>query len=260
MTGPIHRVHPAATGFDGVADAYERARPDYPEAALRAVEDRLDLGPASVVVDLAAGTGKLTRAIRGTIGLRVIAVEPSPGMRREFVAAVPGVPILDGTAERIPLGDASVDAVAVGQAFHWFRGAEALTEIARIVRPGGGLALLWNQRDERVPWVRRFGDLLREVRESGVPSARQDSWREAFGGRPEFGPLEVERLESLQPMDRDGLVDRALSVSFVARLPPGERAALLERVRALARDDPDLRDRPRIEFPYVTELYWTQRR
>ena len=254
------RVHPVAKGFDVAAEAYERARPEYPTEALRTLAERLAIGPGSVVLDLAAGTGKLTRALRNVLDVRVIAVEPSAGMRSAFLAAVAGVPLLDGTAEAIPLGDGTVDAVVVGQAFHWFRPPQALAEIARVLKPGGGLGLLWNNRDERVGWVDRFGAILREVEHDDAPRARSASWQGAFTEPGPFGPLTKETCESAQPLPVGALVDRALSVSYVARLPDPEKDRVARKVRDLLRDDAELAGRATIEFPYVTEIYWTRRR
>jgi SAM-dependent methyltransferase len=254
------RVHPTARGFDRAAEAYERSRPEYPRAAMEAIRDRLDVGPAATVVDLAAGTGKLTRSLRAAFGPRIIAIEPSAAMRAEFLRAVPEVPLLDGTAEHIPLGDASVEAVVVGQAFHWFDVDPALREIARVLRPGGGLALIWNNRDERVPWVARFGEIVHAVERPGAPSARAHSWRRGFDRSPLFEPLTPERFESVQSLDRAGLVDRALSISYVAQLLPEQRDQLAERVRALWRDEPILAGSETVGLPYVTELFWCRRR
>ena len=140
----MSRIHEAAAvGFARGADAYERGRPEYPADAL----EPLRLSPDLTVLDLAAGTGKLTRPLAAS-GARVIAVEPVAEMR----AALPSsVETLDGTAESIPLGDGSVDLVTVGQAFHWFDGDAALAEIHRVLRPGGRLALVWNRRVEDAP-------------------------------------------------------------------------------------------------------------
>jgi SAM-dependent methyltransferase len=259
-TAPRDRVHPVARAFDGAAPIYERARPEYPVEAMRAIRDRFAWGPAATVVDLAAGTGKLTRSLQAAVGARIIAVEPSEGMRREFIRAVPGVPILDGTAERIPLGDGSVEAVVVGQAFHWFDAERALPEIARILRPEGGLALIWNNRDERVPWVARFGAIIHAVEHDEAPSARATAWKDRFEGSARFGPLQEARFDSVQRLTAEGLVERALSVSYVARLPSDGRAGVAEEVRALLASDPALVGRPEIPLPYVTELYCAQRR
>ena len=255
----LARVHPRARAFDAAAGAYERARPDYPEAAVRAFRTALGIGPDSVVLDLAAGTGKLTRSLRAAGPIRLLAVEPSEGMRREFLAAVPDVPILDGTAERIPIADGRVDAVVVGQAFHWF-GPEAPAEIARVLRPGGGLAVFWNVRDETVPWVERFGALVYDGGRGRDISHRDGAWRTRIEASGAFGPLGSATFRWRQPLVPEDLVVRALSTSYVAALDADGQRRVTEGVRALLRDTPELSGRTTIELPYVSELHWAFRR
>lgn len=250
----------AATGFARGAQAYEASRPSYPAAALSCIVGRSGLGPGRRVLDLAAGTGKLTRLLVPS-GAEVVAVEPVAAMRAELVAASPGVEALDGTAEAIPLPDASVDAVTVAQAFHWFDPVPALAEIARVLRPGGTLLVVQNERDVEVGWVRRFGDLLDTGRGRPYDVYYGVDWSDRAvaegagaylgGGRDEF------RWE--QPCDGELLVERAASVSVVASLPDLERERVLDRVRHLAATDPDLAGRPSFPFPYTTRVAWAHR-
>ena len=144
-----------AASFGAAADHYDRGRPSYPAEAV----DWLVPTTAHHVLDLGAGTGKLTRLLHDR-GLDVLAVEPSPGMRARLAAALPDVRLLDGTAEAIPLPDASVDAVLVAQAWHWVDPARAVPEVARVLVPGGRLGLVWNIRDEREDWVRQLGQTM----------------------------------------------------------------------------------------------------
>jgi ubiquinone/menaquinone biosynthesis C-methylase UbiE len=229
MAERLHRT--AAEGFARTAAAYERGRPGYPAAALEWLVEGLGLGEGRTVVDLAAGTGKLTRQL-AAICARVIAVEPLAEMR-----ALIGAPVeaLEGTAEAIPLPDGCADAVTVAQAFHWFDGVAALAEIHRVLRPDGGLALIWNERRAEDP-LNAALDALLEPHRGDVPRHRSRSWREAFDRTRLFGPLESRQFEHSQELDPDGLVDRVRSISFVATLPEGERAQLLERARALAEE------------------------
>jgi SAM-dependent methyltransferase len=230
----------AAEGFARSADAYDRGRPGYPEPAIRHL---VGLLPAhAVVLDLAAGTGKLTRPLLEA-GVRVIAVEPVAEMR---AALPPDARALDGTAEAIPLERGAVDAVTVGQAFHWFEGDVALAEIARVLRPGGSLALLWNRRVDEAPVNRAIEELLAPYR-ADVPTHRGDAWRGAFARRPEFGPLEERVFENLQELDADGLEARVGSISFIASREPEERAQVLSRARALAGEGV-------VEVPYRTQV------
>jgi SAM-dependent methyltransferase len=233
MSG-IHRA--AAEGFSRSAEAYERGRPEYPDAAIEYVVELMR--PGATVLDLAAGTGKLTRPLVAA-GLRVVAVEPVAEMR----AALPGA--LDGTAEAIPLGDGSVDAVTVGQAFHWFDGDAALAEIARVLRPGGLLALVWNKRVDTDPLNQAIEELVAPYR--GDTPGHRGPWRAAFDRTSAFTPLEEAAFEHPVIQDADSLEARVGSISFIAALDPAERAAVLERARAIAGDG-------EVTIPYRTEV------
>lgn len=233
------------TAFREVADAYERGRPGYPEEAVRwlAGEQPHD------VIDLGAGTGKLTRSLLA-LGHRVTAVEPLDEMRAELQAAVPGARALVGSAESIPLPDASADVVTCAQAFHWFDHAKALPEIARVLRPGGRLALVWNSRDDRDPWMARLSAIignepvddadLAPVRESGL-----------------FGPVETADFRLEQVLDRDGLVDLVTSRSYCAKLSPEDRDPVVAEVASLY-DETAGTDGVRLA--YVTVCFRAERR
>jgi SAM-dependent methyltransferase len=236
----MHRA--AAVGFARSADAYERGRPEYPAAAIAFVAGLLP--PGAELLDLAAGTGKLTRPLLAA-GLRVTAVEPVAEMR----AALPGA--VDGTAEAIPLGDGSVEGVTVGQAFHWFDGDAALAEIARVLRPGGLLALLWNRRVEEDPVNAAIEEIIGPYRED-TPSHRGSPWRAAFERTTLFGPLSVELFDNVLEQDADGIEARVGSISFIAALAEGERESLLERARAIASSGT-------VTIPYKTEVHTCRR-
>lgn len=222
----MKEIHPAARGFARSAAAYARGRPDYPDEAV----DRLVFAlPGSDVVDLAAGTGKLTRSLCAR-GCDVVAVEPVAEMRAAIQAPARAV---DGTAEATGLPGASADGVTVAQAFHWFDGPRALAEIHRVLRPGGVLALIWNGRHMEDEIHERIEALLAPHRGS-VPAHRRERWREAFAGSPHFGPLREQTFANEQVLDADGIADRIGSISFVAMLAEAEREALLRQARALA--------------------------
>jgi len=249
-------VHDLARGFDRATEAYDRGRPEYPAGAVAALAAALDLRPGRRVLDLGAGTGKLTRALAST-GADRIAVEPLDGMRETFARRVPDVTVLAGTAEAIPLGDGSVDAVVCGQSFHWFDVPRAAGEIARVLRPGGGLGLVWNLRDESVPWVAELSRLM-DVFDHGAPRARERAWRAPLDATGRFGPIEGTVVPFEQTVDRPTLVDRVLSVSFVAVLTDDEKARVAAAVTGLAdRVFPGARTFP---LPYRTEVSWTVRR
>lgn len=248
-------VHEAAArGFDKGAEAYERGRPDYPEAAVAWLAPQLGLTAGSVVVDLAAGTGKLTRQLVPT-GAKVVAVEPVAAMRTQLERAVPDVEVLDGTAEDMPLPDASVDAVTVGQAFHWFDAPVALAEIARVLRPAGGLGLIWNRRDLSAPLDAAVSEIM-EPHRGTAPAHRQDRWRSVLVAEEgPFGPVEELRVPHEQRTDVDGLVDRVASTSFIAALPDDVRTGVLDRVRGLVAPG-----EVHLPLHYITEVFACHRR
>jgi len=237
----IHRA--AATGFARAVDEYERGRPGYPPAAIEA----LGLRPGETVLDLAAGTGKLTRLLVEA-GATVIAVEPVAEMRAVLPAAVRA---LEGTAEAIPVADASVDFVTVAQAFHWFDGDAALREIHRVLRPGGRLALVWNRRVEDAP-INRELEAIFEPHRADTPTHRYDAWRAAFERTDLFGRLDEHVFPNDQRLDADGLAARVGSISFIAALPERERAEVIAATRELAADGP-------VSVPYRTEVQVAER-
>jgi SAM-dependent methyltransferase len=246
-------IHPQAEGFGAVAAEYERGRPGYPPAAVEWLLEQLGVGPGSRLVDLGAGTGKLTRQLAGR-GAVVLAVEPVPAMRAALAAAVRGVEVLEGSAESIGLEDRSVDALVVGQAFHWFATDVALAEIHRVLRPGGRLGLIWNRRDVSQPLQAELGKLFATYR-GDTPSHASGEWRRVLQASASFGPLHEASFTLDQVLDTEGLVARGLSMSFVATLTPDARHEIAERLRAIARDHGEP-----IVLRYGTECYSTQAR
>jgi SAM-dependent methyltransferase len=231
-----------ASSFGEVADAYERARPGYPDDAVRWLTgDR----PCDVV-DLGAGTGKLTRSLVA-LGHRVVAVEPLPEMRRHLRAAVPQARVLAGSAEAVPVAAESADVVTCAQAFHWFEHDVALPEIARVLRPGGRVALVWNTRDDRVPWVAELSDTV-----CGRETVTQ---RDAVGPLEAsglFGPVEQASFPLVQRLDRQTLLDLVLSRSYCAVRSEAERAPLLEQAGRIF--DANARGGV-VELAYVAECF-----
>jgi SAM-dependent methyltransferase len=255
------RIKGAALGFDANAGAYEASRPSYPAEAVAHIVGHGGIGPGTRVLDLAAGTGKLTRLLVPT-GAEVVAVEPVAGMRDRLTALLPGVEVHDGTAEDLPLADGSVDAVTIAQAFHWFDAPVALAELRRVLRPGGHLFLVWNVRDRDVDWVRVFGDLLVDGPDAERPydSYYEVDYAALVAGDGGFAPVQRWDHAWDQPSDPDLLVARAESVSVVGSLPPAGKARVLDRVRNLAATHPDLAGRDRFPFPYVTRVWRTTTR
>ncbi|MFI2101724.1 class I SAM-dependent methyltransferase [Isoptericola sp. NPDC019693] len=243
-----------AASFDRDADVYAQVRPTYPREAL---EWLLPDG-ARQVLDLAAGTGKLTAGAVGLLGdgADVVAVDPSAAMLAELSARLPGVATHRGTAEHIPLPDASVDAVLVGQAWHWFDAEAAVTEIARVLRPGGTLGVVWNDRDTDVDWVARFGEILH----------RGDHLEPVEGHQPlmelgdRFTAVEAGTFRWADRLPTGALRTLAGTRSYLLTLPDDERAARLAEVDALVRTHPDLAGRAELDLPYVTSAYRAHRR
>jgi SAM-dependent methyltransferase len=230
-----------AHSFGGVAEAYERGRPTYPVEAVRWL-----LGEqALTVLELGAGTGKLTRVI-AQLGHDVHATDPDPEMLKILERELPGVRAAEASAEDIPLGDASVDAVIAAQAFHWFDLDRALPEISRVLRPGGHLCLVWNYRNEKIPWVRRLGGLI------GTQEQQEDP-AQALIFSELFGFVEDKEFAHWQVIHRKSIQDLVLSRSNVAVLDEQGRAAKLAEV--LAFYDEYGRGMDGMQLPYVTRCY-----
>ena len=234
------RVRGPYTAFRDVAGAYERARPGYPEDAVRWLVGE---GPRDVV-DLGAGTGKLTRTLVA-LGHRVVAVEPLDEMRVQLAAAVPDVQALAGSAEAIPLPDDSADAVTCAQAFHWFDHGRALPEIARVLRPGGRLALVWNSRDDADPWMARLSAILgnETVDDDDLAPVRSSGL---------FAAVESARFRFEQVLDHDGLLDLVNSRSYCAKLAPEDREPILDAVARLYGETAGAEG---VRLAYVTECF-----
>ncbi|WP_062210182.1 class I SAM-dependent methyltransferase [Aureimonas sp. AU12] len=257
MTTPADLHEAARIGFGAEAEAYARGRPEYPAGIVDWLRDELGLGSGHLAVDLGAGTGKFTGRLLET-GAEVVAIEPIPEMRAQLNARHPGLRILEGSAQAIPLPEASADAIVCAQAFHWFATREALAEIRRVLRPGGSLGLVWNVRDESVPWVAALSELMRP-HEGTAPRFYFGAWRAVFPAEG-FGPLEVTRLRNHQRGEAERvIVDRTLSVSFIANLPSLQRSRFEADLRDLIAATPELRDAREVTFPYETVAYRTIR-
>lgn len=247
-------IHESASrGFQRGADAYERGRPSYPREALDWLFAQLDLRPGRTVLDVGAGTGKLTRELVAT-GATVLAVEPVPAMRGVLEQVVPEARSLEGTAEALPVDDGSVDAITVAQAFHWFDVPTTLVEFHRVLLPAGRFGLIWNRRRLEDP-LHRGINAITEPYHHETPSHLRGEWREPLEASRLFtsaGQLEVP-YEHL--VDVDGVVDRVASISYIAALPERERDEVIGRVRGLAEQAP----KP-LRLAYATETYVYERR
>lgn len=238
-----HPDRTPARAFGTVADAYDRGRPGYPREAAAWLTD-LGAGDPVTVLEVGAGTGKLTEQLVA-LGHDVLATDPDPEMLAVLGRRLPDVRTAVAPAEDLPLPDASVDVVVCAQAFHWLDPEVALPEIARVLRPGGHLALVWNERDERIPWVRRLGRLL-------GGGQRGESHR-ALVHSPLFGFVEDRAFRSWQTLNRSTVQDLALSRSHVATRDDTGREEL--RAQVLAFYDDYGRGMDGMQLPYVVQCF-----
>jgi SAM-dependent methyltransferase len=257
VSGRGGAIHEAARGFELAPKAYEIGRAPYPPEAIDRLVFELGIEPGKRVLDLAAGTGKLSRLLVPT-GAFLVAVEPVAAMREALPRSLPGGQVLEGTAEGIPLPNGSVDAVTVGQAFHWFDGDAALAEIHRVLRPGGRLGLIWNVKDESVDWIEKLGAIMESYR-GDAPRVASGAWKAAFDRTVLFTRLERARFSFVHAADFATVLARVTSVSFIASLPPAEFAWVVEEVRTLLATHPQTKGRTTFELPYRTGVYWCER-
>jgi SAM-dependent methyltransferase len=245
MTLDAHRL-----SFGATAAHYDRARPTYPVAALKWTFAPLGAGRLRVV-DLGAGPGLLSRAVAAA-GHEVIPVEPDPGMRARLDAVTPGVRALAGSAEAIPLPDASVDAVLAGTAYHWFDPELAHPEMARVLRPGGVLAAIWNDRDKATAWVAELSRLIATHRHVSGRRAELDGSR-SFG--PLFGDVTRQQFPHVVPQSPPGIADLVASRSNFLTATPAEQRLILDQVAELCATHPELAGRDAFDLPYLTTVY-----
>lgn len=237
-----------ARSFGAVAAAYDAGRPTFPADALTWI-----LGPGRLqILDLGAGTGKLSK-VAASLGHDVVAVDPSEEMLA-LCRRVPGVDTMVGAAESIPLAHASVDAVLVGQAFHWFEHARALPEIARVLRPHGVLGLLWNNHDTVVPWVRRLHRAI--IGEDFLTGNDEFDPMPILLQSDLFSMVETARFRHWHDLDRNGLRQLAQSRSRVAVLTESRRESVLEQIDAIY--DSTARPPEPLRVPYFTNCYRTR--
>jgi SAM-dependent methyltransferase len=243
-----------ADAFGRAARDYELGRPGWPEPLLDEVAGELGLGPESRVLDLAAGTGKLTRLLVPRFR-HVVAVEPDAAMLAVLAEVVPEAEPLAGSAEAIPLPDDAVDAVFVAEAFHWFASDGTVAEIVRVLRRRGGLVLMWNtqtRHDPRLPEEanRVVEDAIERGGASGISRVLSGAWREPLTTAP-FEELRERQFDREETISRDQRIAYLLSISSIASQPAAARIELADRVRALAPDVPYRR-------LLHTDLCWTR--
>ncbi|MBI4957275.1 MAG: methyltransferase domain-containing protein [Myxococcales bacterium] len=243
----------AGRGFARASDSYERGRPGYPEAAVAWLLERAGVGPGTRVLDVGAGTGKLTRLLVPS-GAALAALEPVAEMRALLCQSLPTVALVAGTAEAVDAPAGSCDVVTVAQAFHWLDGPRALAELHRVLVPAGRLALVWNERDEATPWIHALTVLFDRFA-GDAPRFRTGAWRRAFEDTALFGPLEERSFAWTHLVDEAGLRARYASVSYVAALDPATRARALAEALDLARPHRDALGRYALR--YATRVFVT---
>jgi SAM-dependent methyltransferase len=259
MTDESFSIHQAAAeGFQKAPEVYESGRPDFPPEAIRYLAKHLSIDSASHVLELGAGTGKLTRLLV-PLGCHITAVEPVEGMRRKFASLLPEVFLMAGTAESLPLEAETVDVVLVATAFHWFDYAKALVEIHRVLKPGGWLGLLWNVRDESAPWVAQLAKII-EPYEGDTPRYKTFQWKKVFDETVLFTPLQKTEFPFIQMGNIQTVLDRTRSVSFVAALKPIEQEKVLDAVRQMLEIDYGVKPQAVLDIPYRTDLFWCVKR
>jgi SAM-dependent methyltransferase len=242
--------------FEAAAGLYDRSHPDYPDEAVDLLVRLLGLHAGRTLLDLGAGTGKFSR-LAADRGATVVALEPAAGMIRQ--AGGPGVHPVRAVAEALPIRRHGADAVCAASAFHWFDGRRALGEMHRALRRGGRLALLWNQRDDAVPWVAALSAIVNR-HEEDFPRYRSGAWRAAFDeARDLFRPLEDARFHHVHELSPEGVEDRVASVSFIAAKPEAERDAIRAEVRTLLATHPQTAGRTELQLPYRTDVFTWER-
>jgi ubiquinone/menaquinone biosynthesis C-methylase UbiE len=247
----IHRA--AAEGFTAGVANYVSGRPEYPEEIEKWLIHDLALSSGKTVVDLGAGTGKFSPRLLAT-GAKVIAVEPLSSMSDELGGRYPEVEVKQGFAEDLPLESASVDAIVCAQSFHWFATQEALHEIRRVLKPAGTLGLVWNVRDDRVEWVAALSGVM-EPYEGDTPRFHSQEWRKLFPAEG-FGPLRETEFSNQQTGSPEQvIIERVLSVSFIAALASKEREDVIARLRQLISASPQLSGKAEVCFPYRTYAF-----
>lgn len=246
-------IHATSKGYETGAKDYVVGRPSYPPEAVAWLRDVVGVGRGRKTLEVGAGTGKFIPVLQ-QCGGDLIALEPIAGMRKQLVRDFPDVKVLSGSAESIPLPDNSVDAVVWAQAFHWFATAAAVQEMRRVLAPGGVLGLIWNGRDESVPWVAELSAIT-DPWEGDTPRYLTGAWRRAFPapGFEFIGERHAHNAHVGSP--EQVIVKRTLSVSFIAALPPEQRKEVEEQARALIARRPELAGHDEIAFPYETSMF-----
>jgi SAM-dependent methyltransferase len=253
MTQPDHRLE-RARSFGPAAVLYDQVRPSYPVEAITWALDPLGPGRHRVA-DVGAGTGILTRVL-SSMGHEIVAVEPDPRMREQLSATTPGVEVVDGRAEAIPVPDGLLDAAMAGQAYHWFDGESAHRELARVIRPGGVFTAVWNERDTTVPWLAEYSRII-ENRPPGPYSPRR---REVDSYGDGFDKVEETEFRHAVTYTPDRLISLLKTRSYFLTASRQRQVELEAAVRRLVQEHPDLAGAAQFPLPYVVQVFRARRR
>ncbi|CAF5039087.1 unnamed protein product [Rotaria sp. Silwood1] len=246
----------AAVGFQDAAEIYEQARPSYPHEVIEFLKS---LCPTpTTIIDLGAGTGKLTRLLLTLDAQEIIAIEPVASMR-EKLKLIPLISrIIDGTAEHIPLEDNTIDMILCAQSFHWFANEQALTELHRVLRPNGLLVLIWNAFDyPKYKWSQEILELMDSYQPTDVPQYKSMQWKSAFENQNLFSCLQYKQFVNRQRMNREILINRFLSVSFIAALPSKEKEQFIMKMNQIIDRAEDIREQKEFDGSYYVDVYWS---
>lgn len=252
-------LHPsAAKGFGSGAELYQQVRPSYPQEIAIWLQDRLQIGESSTVIDLGSGTGKFLPYLIQTQA-KVIAVEPVAEMLQQLQQAHPTVECVQAFSDQLPLQNESVDAMVCAQSFHWFSNIETLTEMHRVLKPSGHLGLVWNQRDIQVDWVRALADEIAPF-EADTPRYHSEKWKQVFENQELFRFIGLDTFQLLHRGTVEQVVSkRLLSTSFIAAMPAQQQQELKARFEQIVFDFTGLTAQDQIDFPYTTFAYHFQK-
>jgi SAM-dependent methyltransferase len=249
------QIHSTAMGYQTSSDTYEKGRPAYTEEAVFGLAERLRLKPESQIIELGAGTGKFTRILAEKFP-NIVAFEPVAAMREKFAEVLPSVKVLEGAGEKISASDTSADAVIVANAFHWFDSDAALKEIHRVLKPGGSLGLIWNIDGVFTSdWGQQIDAWLDEL-EGDTPQYKTGKWKDAFQSTNLFSPLNEHRFSSKRSTTHSEVIDRVISISFIASLTEPRRNEFQRKIESWLSTHPDSKSKEVLEVSFDTKIYW----
>lgn len=252
-------IHPAAqTGFASSAELYQQVRPSYPKAITTWLTEHLHLKADDYVLDLGAGTGKFLANLT-QVSKHVYAAEPIKEMLQQLCLQYPQVHSVQASSQALPFAEQNFDAVLCAQSFHWFADIESLKEIHRVLKPKAALGLIWNQRDERVDWVKALAELVFQY-EADTPRFHNQAWKKVFDQSSLFNPIDLQRFDHQQSGRVEDVVSkRLLSTSFIAAMPKQQQQQLKHQFEQIVLDYTGKQPHDHIDFPYTSYAYFYEK-